>query len=175
MELCQFMKFSLNPLAFWCSISHTLVWIGGVMQFFKPSLEMALEIPLALFPVQAGFPSPAEESADKQIDLNAHLIKHPASTFFARVSGDSMVEKGLFSGDLVVVDKSLEPKNGDIIIAILNSEFTVKEFRQDSSKKIYLIPHNKNYKNIEIKIEDSFEVWGVVTSLIRSYLSRAVS
>ena len=118
--------------------------------------------------VQAGFPSPALDYQDKKIDLNTYLIKHPASTFFVRVAGDSMIEKGIFPHDLLVVDKSLEVKNGNIVVAILNGEFTLKEFMQDSHKKIYLKPANKIYHPIEIKIEDDFEVWGVVTNVIHS-------
>ncbi len=138
------------------------------MQFYSPFCSSHLKIPLFVSPVQAGFPSPALDYQDKKIDLNSHLIKHPASTFFVRVAGDSMMDKGVFPDDLLVVDKSLEPKNGSIVVAILNGEFTLKEFYQDLSKKIFLKPANKNYPTIEIKIEDDFEIWGVVTNVIRS-------
>lgn len=116
------------------------------------------------------FSSPALDYQEKKIDLNAHLIKHPAATFFVRAAGDSMIEKGIFQGDLCIVDKSLEAKSGDIVLAVLNGEFTLKEFIQDCNKKIYLTPANKNYSTIEIKIEDDFEIWGVVTNIIRTYL-----
>ena len=138
------------------------------MLFLKPSFETHLKIPFVFCPIQAGFPSPADDYGHKKIDLNAHLIKHPSSTFFARIQGDSMIEKGILPGDLAIIDKSLEPKNGSIVIAILNKEFTVKEFRQDENKKIYLYPANKNYPKIEIKLEDDFEIWGVVTNVIHS-------
>ena len=105
------------------------------MQIYSPSFQTKLSIPLSFVPVQAGFPSPALDYQDKKIDLNEHIIKHPASTFFVRVSGDSMVDKGIFQGDLLVVDKSLEPKSGQIVVAILNGEFTLKEFVQDAQKK----------------------------------------
>jgi DNA polymerase V len=138
------------------------------MQFLKPAFDTRLQIPLSFFAVQAGFPSPAEDYQGKEIDLNTHFVKHPAATFFVRVAGDSMIEKGIFPGDLLVVDKSLEAKNGNIVVAILNREFTLKEFRQNKDKKIFLVPANKSYHNIEIKIEDDFEIWGVVTSILRS-------
>ncbi len=143
---------------------------ASLMQIFKPSFCTNLTIPYAFSCIYAGFPSPAEDCGYNQIDLNAYLIKHPASTFFVRVAGDSMIEKGIFPGDILVVDKSLEVKNGSIIVANLNKEFTLKEFRQDADKKIHLIPANKNYKNIEIKMEDEFEVWGVVTNTIHNFL-----
>jgi DNA polymerase V len=136
-------------------------------RFLKPSFNTQQKTLLSIFPVQAGFPSPAEDYEGKTIDLNTHFIKHPASTFFVRVAGNSMIEKGIFPGDLLIVDKSLEAKNGRIVVAILNGEFTLKEFRQDKEKKILLVPANKDFPNIEIKMEDDFEVWGVVTSILR--------
>lgn len=140
------------------------------MQVYSLSFKTKIEIPFPMCAVQAGFPSPASDYQDRKIDLNTHLIKHPAATFFVRVAGDSMIEKGIFPGDLCVVDKSLEAKNGNIVVAILNGEFTLKEFMQDQHKKIYLKPANKHYSPIEIKIEDDFEIWGIVTNVIHSYL-----
>lgn len=140
------------------------------MQIFEPSLNTKLEIPFAFCPVKAGFPSPALDYADKKIDLHEHLIKHPAATFYVRAEGDSMIGRGIFSKDILIVDKSLEPKNGDIIVAILNGEFTLKEYQQDKEKKIYLVPANKEYKKIEIKLEDDFKVWGVVITAIHKFL-----
>lgn len=136
------------------------------MLFLKPLFKTPIEIPFVFCPIQAGFPSPAEDYGQEKIDLNAHLIRHPSSTFFVRIQGHSMIEKGIMPGDIAIVDKSIEPKNGSIVIAVLNKEFTIKEFRQDEHKKIYLVPANKNFNKIEIKMEDDFEVWGVVTNVI---------
>lgn len=136
------------------------------MQVYQPVISHVFEIPLACFPVQAGFPSPAEDYVCEKIDLNKHVIKHPAATFFVRVAGDSMEDRGIYKGDLVVVDRSVEPNNGNIIIAYLNSEFVIKEFKRINSKVI-LKSHNKNYPDIQIKETDDFEVWGVVKNILR--------
>jgi DNA polymerase V len=126
------------------------------------------DVPLAV--VRAGFPSPALDYPDTKIDLNTHLIKHPAATFFVRVEGDSMEGKGIFHGDLLVVDKSLDVKNGSIVVAILNGDFTLKEFFQDQNKRVCLKPANKAYASIHVSMEDEFAVWGVVTAVIHSVL-----
>jgi DNA polymerase V len=117
--------------------------------------------------VSAGFPSPAEDSYET-FDIVAHIVKHPAATFFMRVAGDSMTGAGIFDGDLVVVDRSLEVKSGDIIVAILNGEFTVKRFRRNNST-IELIPENPKYRKIVLDENMEFEVWGVVTGTYKSF------
>ena len=136
------------------------------MQFIQPVCNTIFEIPLAYIPVKAGFPSPAEDYISEKIDLNKHVIKHPSATFFVRVSGDSLKDKGVYSGDLVVVDRSLEPKDGNIIIAHLNSEFTIKIFKR-LNNKIILKAANKDFPDINIKESDDFEIWGVVTNILR--------
>ncbi len=135
-----------------------------IIQSFIP--EETTLIPIVHAYVTAGFPSPALDYQDEKIDLNRHLVKHPASTFYIRVCGDSMLEKGIFPQDLVVVDKSLPTRNGSIVVAILNGEFTIKEFFQDNNKKFFLKPANKNYPIIEVKSDDEFEIWGVATHVI---------
>lgn len=138
------------------------------MKIFKPVLDSVLELPF--YPeVRAGFPSPAENEDLRTIDLNSHLIKHPAATFFVRIAGDSMIGKGIYEGDLAVVDRSLQVKNGHIIIAFLNSQFTLKEFQKDKNT-ITLKAANKTYPDIVIKEGDEFEVWGVVTNVIHNLL-----
>jgi DNA polymerase V len=115
--------------------------------------------------VPAGFPSPAADYQEDKLDLNKHLIRHPAATFFVRVAGDSMIGAGIHCGDLLVVDRSLEPKNKNVVIAVLDGEMTVKRIRI-RKKKITLEPENENYCAWEIAEDTQFEVWGVVTSVI---------
>ncbi len=117
--------------------------------------------------VRAGFPSPADDYLDKKLDLNEHLIKHPAATFFVKVKGDSMIKAGINSGDILVVDRSLEPKDKKIVVAILNGEFTVKRVRK-MKDKLYLVSENDDYLPIEIKDDAEFEIWGVVAHVIHS-------
>ena len=113
----------------------------------------------------AGFPSPAADYQEDKLDLNKHLIRHPAATFFVRVVGDSMIGAGIHCGDLLVVDRSLEPRNKNIVIAVVDGEMTVKRIRIHK-KKITLEAENENYCAREISEETQFEVWGVVTSVI---------
>lgn len=124
------------------------------------------KFPLFLESVQAGFPSPADDHIEKMLDLNEYLIKHPNSTFFVRVTGDSMIDSGINTGDILIVDKSLEPKSGKIIIAALDGELTVKRF-ENIKNKTYLMPENKNYEPIEVTEENEFFVWGVVVNVIK--------
>ena len=117
--------------------------------------------------VAAGFPSPAEDHMESSLDINQHLIKHPSATFYVYARGDSMVSAGIYDGDMLVVDRSLETKNDSIVVAIINGEFTVKSISKVKGK-LYLIPHNTNYKPIEITEEMDFEIWGVVTHSIHT-------
>jgi len=125
----------------------------------------SLPLPVFLSEVPAGFPSPAEGYMDDALDLNELLISHPAATFFVRVSGESMVDANIHPGDVLVVDRSLEAKNRDIIVAVLSGEFTVKRFLK-KGKKLFLAPENKSYPLIAISEEEEFHIWGVVTYVI---------
>lgn len=125
------------------------------------------KLDLFLSPVPAGFPSPASDYIDKSIDLNEILIKNKVATFLVRALGDSMIEAGIFSGDILIIDKSITPANKNIVVAILNGEFTVKRFIKNGNK-IFLQPENKKYKDIEISGEDEFKIWGVVTFVIHN-------
>lgn len=115
--------------------------------------------------VPAGFPSPAADYEEDKLDLNRYLIKNPAATFFVRVSGDSMEGAGIHHGDLLVVDRSIEPRDKSIVIAVINGELTVKRIKI-KGKKVALEPENKNYPVQEIAEDTEFEVWGVVTNVI---------
>jgi len=131
----------------------------------KARIKISKSAPLFFSPVQAGFPSPAQDFIEKQLDLNEFLVRHPASTFFVRVAGDSMIDANMNPGDILIVDRSLEPKNETIILAILDGEFTVKRYNKIRGQ-IILTPENINYKPIFVKEESCFEVWGVVTHII---------
>ncbi|WP_273207031.1 translesion error-prone DNA polymerase V autoproteolytic subunit [Marinobacter subterrani] len=126
-----------------------------------------LRIPMFLERVSAGFPSPAEDYVEKTIDLNELCIQHPAATFFVRVQGESMVECGIFPNDVLVVDRSLRAQHGDIVVASLESEMTVKELHLEPPP-VQLLPRNSAYKAIIIEGDMVMEVFGVVTNVIRS-------
>ena len=115
--------------------------------------------------VPAGFPSPAADYEEDKLDLNRHLIKNPVATFFVRVTGDSMVGAGVHHGDLLIVDRSLEPKDKNVVIAVVDGELTVKRIRI-KSRKITLEPENLDYFTQEVTEDTEFEVWGVVTNVI---------
>lgn len=117
--------------------------------------------------VAAGFPSPADDFLEDKLDLNEKLIKHPAATFFVRVAGNSMIKAGIHSGDLLIVDRSLEPRSGSIVVAVLNGDFTVKRISKKGDK-LFLMPENPRYQPIEITDDSNFQVWGVVTNVIRN-------
>jgi len=122
-------------------------------------------LPLFQSAVAAGFPSPADDYVEKKLDLNELIVTHPTSTFFVKVQGESMVDAHIHSGDILVVDRSLNLKNGSIVVAILNGEFTVKRFLQKGDE-IFLLPENQAFSKIKISKEDSFEIWGVVSYII---------
>jgi DNA polymerase V len=139
-----------------------------ILEFFTVSTETSLERPYIEEGVKAGFPSPAEDFTEVSIDLNLELLKNPSSTFFCRVSGDSMQDIGIADGDLLIVDKSLEPKDDKIAVCFIDGEFTLKKIKLDKDC-CWLIPANKNYKPIKVTSENEFIVWGVVTYAIKSY------
>lgn len=118
--------------------------------------------------IKAGFPSPAQDYISGTIDLNRELIRHRETTFLARVSGNSLQEAGICDGDIVIIDKSLEAKNGDFVVAFIDGEFTLKEFRFDEAENCaWLIPHNKAYEPIKVTQENDFLIWGVLTYTIK--------
>ena len=118
--------------------------------------------------ISAGFPSPAEDSLESSISLDKHLIKNPEATFMACVNGDSMVRIGIYHGDILIIDRSLNVRDGDVIIALLQGEFTVKEVSIIDGQ-LFLVPRNPDYECIKITPEMEFEAWGIVTSSIRKH------
>ncbi len=136
-----------------------------VTSIHSASSQTSSPLPLFLVGVSAGFPSPADDYIEKQLDLNEHIIKHPSSTFFVRVEGDSMKDANISSGDILVIDRSIEPSNGKIVVAIINGEFTVKRLLKTPAG-IYLQPENPKYPSFLVPSESDFQVWGVVTYVI---------
>ncbi|CDZ76587.1 LexA repressor [Legionella massiliensis] len=126
---------------------------------------MLAKLPLYASSVRAGFPSPADDYIEMHIDLNEHLIQHQASTFIVRASGDSMTGAGIQSGDLLIVDRSLTPTHGKIVIAAVNGELTVKRL-SSTQGRIQLLPDNERYPPIDISEDLEMVIWGVVTFVI---------
>lgn len=124
-------------------------------------------LPFYSTPVPAGFPSPAEEHLGETLDLNQFLVRRPAATFFVRVRGDSMIDAGIHDDDVLVVDRSITPTNGQIAVAVLDGELTVKTLRFGDAG-VRLLPANIHYRPIQVGAEQTFEVWGVVVGVVRS-------
>jgi len=134
---------------------------------YAPDLSTRYALPIFLGRLPAGFPSPADDYIEGKLDLNRHLIKHPAATFFVRVTGDSMIGTGIHSGDLLVVDRSLDAVDGNVIVAALDGELTVKRLSK-RGESLRLLPANADYQPIEILTQQSLEIFGVVTNVIHS-------
>ena len=135
------------------------------LNFFTPSKNTNLDALLINAGISAGFPSPAGDFKQERISLDQELIKNKEATFFARVSGESMINAGIHPGDILVVDRSLEPKNGKIVIAAVDGQLTVKRL-QKSKKGIFLTPENDLFKPIKIEEENDILIWGVVTNVL---------
>ena len=133
------------------------------------SATKKFRIPLLNDSVSAGFPSPADDYTEENIDLNEHLISNPFSTFFLRVKGDSMINAGIKDNDLIIVDKSLIAKPGNIVIAMIDGEFTIKRL-SIKNDELYLKAENHNYPDFRFKNHIDVQIWGVVIYSIHSYL-----
>lgn len=134
--------------------------------------DFAHRLALALAPtIKAGFPSPADDYLHDSLDFNRDLIKNPEATFYGRVSGDSMIEAGICDSDIAVIDRSLQPVDGDVIVAFVNGEFTIKclDLKHKEDGYIELRPANANYQPIRIDADDNFRVWGVVVWTIKQW------
>lgn len=140
-----------------------------IVDIARVDADSCMSIPSFLSAVQAGFPSPAEDYIEKKLDINELVVQHPSATFFVRVEGDSMQDAGIHSGDILVVDRSLEAKNGKVVIAVLNGEFTVKRLKVDS-EGIYLVPENPRFPAIKVGEESECTIWGVVSYVIHKAL-----
>jgi len=146
-----------------------VVWDDACLDAVVYQSDPATSCPLTLFmvPVAAGFPSPADDYTEGKLDLNQYLIPSPASSYFVRASGNSMVEAGIFSGDLLLVDRSLEPRDGNVVIAVVNGELTVKRLAQIGNR-LLLVAENPAYGPLEINEHTDFMIWGVVTYVIHA-------
>ena len=138
------------------------------VDIFKLINKLEIEIPLITNGISAGFPSPAADFLDAGIDLNKALIKHPSTTFCGRVKGDSMKGLGIDNDDLMLIDKSLDAKHNCIAVCYIDGDFTVKQIRIDN-KTVWLVPANAKYKPVQITKDNEFLIWGIVTTVIKSF------
>lgn len=138
-----------------------------VTDIMAADVSTTLELVYADQGIRAGFPSPAEDYVNEKMDLNRELVNHPAATFYGRVVGDSMSGEGIEEGDLLIIDKSLLPEDGDLAVCCLDGEFTLKRLKTEGGH-LWLIPSNPAYAPIEITEGMDFKVWGVVTHTIKS-------
>lgn len=136
------------------------------LQLHKIDISTSLPLKYADEGIRAGFPSPAQDYLEQAIDLNKELIKHPASTFYGRVIGDSMRDESIEEGDILIIDKSLELLDDDLAVCFIDGEFTVKRVRLEPDAA-WLVPSNPNYPLIKVTQENEFIVWGIVTYTIK--------
>ena len=136
------------------------------IEILKPDSVESLNINLSDSPINAGFPSPAENHMENTMDLNRALVKNPSSTFYARLKGESMINDGVDDGDLLVIDRSVEPYENCLAVCFLDGEFTLKKVRLDGDD-LLLVPANEKFKPIRVKKDNDFYVWGIVRYLIK--------
>lgn len=139
-----------------------------VFEFYTPDYSTDMNLPFVDTGISAGFPSPADDFIELSIDLNKTLIKNKDTTFFAKVKGHSMKNAGIYDGDLLVIDKSLEPQNNKIAICQIDGEFTVKRIKIEENI-VWLIAENEDYKPIKVTPENEFMIWGIVIHSIKSF------
>jgi DNA polymerase V len=136
-----------------------------IHEVFQLCPQTSYDIALYSCPISAGFPSPADDYLEGKLDLNQYLIEHPAATFFVRVTGDSMIGSGIHADDMLIVDRSLEAKDGRVVIAVVNGELLVKRLKIDGNQ-VFLVADNPHYPLLRITEAMEFQVWGVVTNVI---------
>lgn len=141
--------------------------VKNKLSFFLPDSEMAMELPFFSSGIKAGFPSPAADFDESKIDLNKVLVKNFEATFYAKAIGTSMIGAGIDDGDIMVIDRSLEPKNGKIAVCFIDGEFTVKRIKIDK-EGLSLMPENKDFQPIKISEDNKLIIWGIVTYVIKS-------
>ncbi|HIY37178.1 MAG TPA: translesion error-prone DNA polymerase V autoproteolytic subunit [Candidatus Paraprevotella stercorigallinarum] len=142
--------------------------MGIKLTIYGADQSTGLALPYADEGVRAGFPSPAQDYMSENIDLNRELIRHPATTFYARVVGDSMRDAGIDEGDLLIVDKGIEPQENDVVVAFVDGEFTLKRIHIEMDRhEFWLMPANESYHPIRVTEENQFMIWGVVTYNIK--------
>jgi len=136
------------------------------IDFYTADISSNIALPFVDEGIAAGFPSPAQDYMDLALDLNKELIKHPSATFYGRVKGTSMKNANIDDGDILVIDRAIEYRNGMTAVCFIDGEFTVKKLKIENNK-VFLIPANNEFKPIEITDENEFIVWGVVTFVIK--------
>lgn len=135
--------------------------------FFLPDLENTLELPFISGGIKAGFPSPAADFDETKISLDHVLVKNREATFYAKASGTSMIGAGIDDGDILVIDRSIEPQNNKIAVCYIDGEFTVKRI-QIEKECLYLMPENEEFQPIKVTNENELIIWGIVTYVIKS-------
>jgi DNA polymerase V len=139
--------------------------VQSVMTFVK---HAGYQLPIYSSKVPAGFPSPADDFIEGALDLNQHLIKHPAATFIVRASGKSMINAGIHDNDILIVDRSVKPVPGKIVIAAIDGQLTVKRLHKTKEGTLLLMPENPDFHPIELKEGNDMVIWGVVTNVIHA-------
>ena len=137
------------------------------LDIFSFNKREQTSVPMFLDKISAGFPSPATDYMENKLDLNEYLIQHPAATFIVKASGFSMIDAGIHSGDLLIIDRSITPQNNNIVIASIFGDLTVKKLKKKKNS-FFLISANNHYPSIEVKEEMECFIWGVVTFIIHS-------
>ncbi len=138
------------------------------LDIFPVSVDSVLELPVVSTAISAGFPSPALDFIDLSIDMNKYLVKRPSSTFYGRVKGQSMKDVGITDGDLLVIDKSITPKNDQIAVCYVDGEFTIKKIKFEKDV-CWLLPANDAYQPIRVTSQNDFLIWGIVTHVIKAF------
>lgn len=138
------------------------------LNLLQPAFETGYELPFFEGGISCGLPSPAYESVSAKLDVTRELVKNPLTTFYARVSGQSMIDDGISDGDLLVIDRSLQPEDGKIAVCFVDGEFTCKRIRVKRDG-IWLMPANVDFRPIHISEESNFQIWGIVTHVIKSF------
>jgi DNA polymerase V len=138
------------------------------LDFYTANISSHVPLPFIEGGIVAGFPSPAQDYIDLKIDLNTELISNPYSTFYARVKGLSMQDAGIMDGDILVIDKSLKPQDGDTAVCYIDGEFTLKYIKIEP-EAIYLVPANPKFQSIKVTEENNFCIWGIVTYSIKNH------
>lgn len=140
---------------------------GNWIDIFSIDTDTELVLPLISNGISAGFPSPALDFIELSIDLNKHLIKHPSATFYGRVKGDSLKNAGIDNGDLLIIDRSVEPVSGKIAVCCLDGEFTAKRIKIEKNE-IWLVAENEKYKPLKITSDNNLFIWGIVIHVIKN-------
>ncbi|AMC11909.1 peptidase S24 [Lutibacter profundi] len=136
------------------------------LEIYTADTSTSISLPFVDGGISAGFPSPADDFLDISIDLNKEFVKNPSTTFYGRVKGDSMINAGLSNGDLLIIDKSLEPIDNKIAVCFIDGEFTVKRIKIEKDI-VWLVAENEKYQPIKVTAENDFIIWGIVTTVIK--------